>query len=188
MTESRRESSGLIGKIQTVLGPIPSESLGATMTHEHLLVDLSPPQKPPVEASRRGVFYAPLTMDLLGRINFGGHVNQDTSRLVDVDPAIGEAMIYRRAGGQTIVEATSIGIGRDPEGLRKVAIGTGLNIVMGASYYLASSHPPDMDARSEDDIVAEIVRDVVEGVGRTGIRSGAIGDASPSHPLTATSP
>src|SRR5262249_5754649 len=105
MTESRPDGSGLVGKVQTVLGPISSESLGVTMTHEHVLVDLSPLQKPPVEASKRGVFYAPLTMDLLGRINFGGHLNLDNSRLVDVDTAIAEAMIYHRAGGQTIVEA-----------------------------------------------------------------------------------
>ena len=125
MTESRHEGSGLVGKVQTVLGPVPSESLGITMTHEHLLVDLSPLVKPPVEASRRGLFYAPVSMELLGRINFGGQPNLDNSRLVDVETAISEAVLYRRAGGQTIVEATSIGIGRDPEGLRKVAIGTG---------------------------------------------------------------
>jgi phosphotriesterase-related protein len=184
MTETRREGAGLAGKIQTVLGPIPAEDLGITMTHEHLLVDLSPLLRPPVEASKRGVFHAPLTMELLGRINFGGQVNLDNSRLVDVETAIGEALHYRRAGGRTIVEATSIGIGRDPEGLRRIAIGTGLHIVMGASYYLASSHPADMESRSEDDIVAEIVRDVTEGVGGTGIRSGVIGEVGCSYPLT----
>jgi phosphotriesterase-related protein len=185
MTESRHEGLGLVGKVQTVLGPISSESLGVTMTHEHLLVDLSSLVKPPVEASKRGAFYAPVTIELLGRINFAGQPNLDNSRLVDVEAAIGEALHYRRAGGQTIVEATSIGIGRDPEGLRKVAIGTGLNIVMGASYYLASAHPADMESKSEDDIVAEIVRDITEGVGRSGIRSGVIGEVGCSWPLTA---
>ena len=78
-----REHPGqhLAGMIQTVLGPIPGERLGVTSTHEHLLVDLSGLQKVPVEASRRAKFYAPVTMDLLGSINFGGqttlfpHVN-----------------------------------------------------------------------------------------------------------------
>ena len=125
MTESRREGPGLVGKIQTVLGPIPSERLGVTTTHEHLLVDLSALQKPPVEASRRATFYAPVTMELLGSINFGGQTNLDNSRLLDVETAIAETLLYKRAGGDTIVEATSIGIGRDPEGLRQIAAGHG---------------------------------------------------------------
>jgi phosphotriesterase-related protein len=117
--------------IQTVLGPIPGDRLGVTSTHEHLLVDLSGLQKVPVEASRRAKFYAPVTMDLLGSINFGGQTNLDNSRLLDIETAIGETTLFRRAGGDTIVEATSIGIGRDPQGLRQIARATGLNIVMG---------------------------------------------------------
>jgi phosphotriesterase-related protein len=173
-----------IGKVQTVLGPVAAESLGVTMTHEHLLVDLSQILKPPVEASKRGAFYAPVTMELLGRLTYAGQPNLDNSRLLDVETAIAEALLYRRAGGGTIVEATSIGIGRDPEGLRQIALGTGLHIVMGGSFYLAASHPADLASRSEDDLVDEIVRDVVEGVGLTGIRSGIIGEVGCSWPLT----
>jgi phosphotriesterase-related protein len=184
MTDSRRDAE-LVGKVQTVLGPIPSESLGVTMTHEHLLVDLSPLQKPPVEASKRGAFYAPFSVELLGRINYGGQPNLDNSRLVDIETAICETMLYKRAGGTAIVEATSIGIGRDPEGLRQIARATGLHILMGGSYYVGPSHPPDLESRPEDDIAAEIVRDVVEGVGRSGIRTGVIGEVGCSWPLTA---
>lgn len=173
-----REHPGrhLAGMIQTVLGPIPGERLGVTSTHEHLLVDLSGLQKVPVEASRRAKFYAPVTMDLLGSINFGGQTNLDNSRLLDIETAIGETTLFRRAGGDSIVEATSIGIGRDPQGLRQIARATGLNIVMGASYYVAAAHPPDMDGRSEESLVDEIVRDIRDGVGQSGVRAGVIGE------------
>jgi phosphotriesterase-related protein len=107
----------LVGKVQTVLGPIPSDTLGVTMTHEHLLVDLSPLLPVPTEAGRRATFFAPLSIELLGALNYGGRVNLDHSRLLDVDTAIAETMHYRRAGGHAIVEATSVGIGRDPDGL-----------------------------------------------------------------------
>ena len=63
---SRRRSLDLVGKVQTVAGPIPSERLGVTMTHEHLLSDFSGVQKVPAEASRKAKYDAPVTMDLLG--------------------------------------------------------------------------------------------------------------------------
>ena len=173
-----------VGMIQTVLGNVPADRLGVTSTHEHLLVDLSGLQKAPVEASRRAKFYAPVTMDLLGSINYGGQTNLDNSRLLDVETAIGETTLFKRAGGDTIVEATSIGIGRDPEGLRQIARATGLNIVMGASYYVGASHPPDMDARSEESIADEIVRDIRDGAGNSGVRAGVIGEVGCSWPLT----
>ena len=181
-----REHPGqhLAGMIQTVLGPIASDRLGVTSTHEHLLADLSALQKVPVEASRRAKFYAPVTMDLLGSINFGGQTNLDNSRLLDIETAIGETTLFQRAGGDTIVEATSIGIGRDPQGLRQIARATGLNIVMGASYYVGAAHPADMDARSEESIADEIVRDIRDGVGQSGVRAGVIGEVGCSWPLT----
>jgi phosphotriesterase-related protein len=181
-----REHPGghLAGMIQTVLGPIPGDRLGVTSTHEHLLVDLSGLQKVPLEASRRARFYAPVTMDLLGSINFGGQTNLDNSRLLDIETAIGETTLFKRAGGDTIVEATSIGIGRDPQGLRQIARATGLNIVMGASYYVGAAHPADMDARSEESIVEEIVRDIRDGIGQSGVRAGVIGEVGCSWPLT----
>jgi phosphotriesterase-related protein len=180
----KHRNTSLVGRVQTVLGPIPAERLGVTTTHEHLLVDLSGLQKPPVEASRRAKFYAPVTMELLGSFNYGGQTNLDNSRLLDVETAIGEALLFKRAGGDTIVEATSLGIGRDPEGLRQVARATGLNVVMGASYYVGASHPADMDTQSEDAIVDEIVRDILDGVGHSGVRAGVIGEVGCSWPLT----
>lgn len=178
-------STGLTGTVQTVLGPIAADSLGATTTHEHLLVDLSGLQPLPVEASRRATFFAPVTMELLSKINYGGHRSLDNSRLLDVDTAIGEALLFKRAGGDTIVDATSIGIGRDPDGLRQIARATGLHVVMGASHYVGAAHPRDMDTRSEDAIASEIVRDIAVGVGDTGVRAGIIGEVGCSWPLTA---
>jgi phosphotriesterase-related protein len=175
----------LAGKVQTVTGPIPGQHLGITMTHEHLLSDFSTVQRVPAEASRRAKYYAPITMDLLGSLNYDGLPNLDNLRLVDVETAINEALLFKRAGGDAIVEATSCGIARDPVGLREIARATGLNIVMGSSYYLNATHPHDMDAKSEDDIVDEIVADILDGVGQTGVRSGVIGEIGCSWPLTA---
>ena len=65
---------------------------------------------------------------------------------------------------------------RDPLGLRRVSHATGLNIVMGAGWYVKEYHPEDMDRRTVEDLADEIIRDVTVGVGETGIRSEIIGE------------
>jgi phosphotriesterase-related protein len=56
---------------------------------------------------------------------------------------------------------------------------------MGSGYYAASSHPPDMDTRSEDSITREIIADITVGVADTGVRSGIVGEIGCSWPWTA---
>ena len=47
---------------------------------------------------------------------------------------------------------------------------------MGTGYYQRVYHPDDMDDRTVEDLTSAIVRDVVVGVGDTGIRSGIVGE------------
>ena len=64
-----------------------------------------------------------------------------------------------------------------------VSNATGVNIVMGASHYVNTHHPPGMDDLTEDDIVDLIVGDITEGAQGTGIRSGIIGEVGCAWPL-----
>ena len=164
------------GKIQTVLGLIEPESLGITMTHEHLLIDLTNYFEAPAEASQRGYIHRPVTIDILSDIRRVWKYNIDNLQLLDEQAAIEEVLKYKYAGGNAIVDATSIGIGRDPLALARISRATGLNVIMGASYYVPSSHPPDMGDRTESEIANEIISDLTVGVGETGIRSGVIGE------------
>ena len=56
------------GKVQTVLGLINPQELGATVTHEHLLVDLMCYFYEPEEASKRSFIERPFTMDVRGEL------------------------------------------------------------------------------------------------------------------------
>ena len=76
---------------------------------------------------------------MLGRIRYYGAQNADDTRLFDVPTAIEEVMRYRQNGGDSIVDATRIGIAGDPVGLFQISRATGVNIIMGASYYVAAS-------------------------------------------------
>ncbi len=180
----RSETSG---KVQTVLGPIEPDSLGITHTHEHLLIDMGCYHETPDEASERAWIDAPVTMDRLGGLFRRVPTNLSAGKLLDVDTAIEELSRYRFAGGNSVVDATSIGVGRDPLALARISRATGINVVMGSSYYVPISYPADMDQRSEQSIADEIIRDVTVGVGDTRIRSGVIGEIGnfwPTNPTT----
>ena len=173
-----------VGLVQTVLGAIQPDDLGVTLTHEHLLIDLAFHREPPSEASLREIYYRPVTLETVGYLKHYGYANRDDGQLLDIQTAIEEIGLYKQHGGGSVVDATSIGIARDPVGLSRIARATGLNIIMGSSYYVGSSHPEDMSERTEDEIFEKIVEDVTVGVDGTGIRSGIIGEVGCNFPLS----
>ena len=171
------------GRAQTVLGLVAPEALGLTLPHEHLFVDLrflyrEPPAGSPGHPRER------IELSNLYEINYDWFSSRENLRLADEATAIEEAAIFRRDGGQTLVDPTTAGIGRDPLALQRVARATGLHVVMGAGYYTEPTHPPGLAAAAEDALVREIVRDVVDGVGHTGVRAGLIGEIGCSWPWT----
>ena len=172
------------GLVQTVLGTVPPEVLGPTMTHEHLLIDFTPMLQPLPEATVQQMAGAPVTLENLSWVRHNHYSNQDNLLLGDEDTAITEALLYKRLGGSTIVDATTIGIGRDPLGLARIARATGLNIIAGAGYYVDTTHPDGMDAMTEADIATQIAQEIQTGIGDTGVRAGVIGEIGCSWPLT----
>ena len=184
MRTGRMRVSELKGKVQTVTGPIDPGELGVTLMHEHLLIDLECYFQAPDAASERAWVNAPLTMERLGGVGARVAYNLDNLKLLDEGAAVEEASRFRYAGGGTLVDVTSRGIARDPLALARISRATGLNVVMGASYYVPFAHPLNMDSKSEDEIAEEIVHDVTVGVGETGIRSGIIGEVGNFHPLS----
>lgn len=177
----------LIGKAQTVLGAISPERLGVILPHEHLFCDLSTYLLAlglePTEATAKRIFHLPFTLENLWCLPFDAR-NLDNGRLQDEEIAIREASFFKRAGGDTIVDLTNLGTGRDPLAVAHVSQATGLNIIMGSGYYCAATHPADMDSKTDEDICAEIVGEVTEGVADTRIRAGIIGEIGCSWPLT----
>ena len=171
------------GQVQTVLGPLSPENLGPTTTHEHILIDFSCMFHPPAEASERQMAYAPVTMENLGWIRYDPFGNLDNLQVLNEEEAIAEVERYGRFGGGTMVDATTIGIGRDPLALTRISRATGVNVVMGAGYYVGVTHPDDLDDMTVDDVARQIVAEVKDGVGDTGVRSGIIGELGCTWPL-----
>ena len=170
--------------IQTVLGRIKPEDLGITTTHEHLFIDFKAMLIEPKESTELFKAYESIRLDNLGWIRRNWTSNLDNLLISDEEITITEASKYKRAGGGTIVDATSIGIGRDPLALARVSRATNINVVMGTSYYVDKSHPKNMDEIKESTITQMIIDDITHGVGDTNIKAGIIGEIGCSWPLT----
>ena len=171
------------GKIQTVLGLIDPQDLGLTMTHEHLLIDFSVMFNPTPDVTTQRMAHAPVSMENLGWIRQYCYSNLDNLLVLDEDTAIEEATLYQRHGGGAIVDATTIGIGRDPLALARISRGAGVHVVMGAGYYVDAAQPNQINQKDENDIFQEITKDIQIGVGNTGIKAGIIGEIGCTWPL-----
>lgn len=145
-----------MGYVQTVLGPVDPAALGATLPHEHTQIALWH-----IEARWD---YWQLTRD---------------AELIATELAA-----FRAEGGGTIVDLTVAGVGRDPAWLVEVARTTGLHVVMGCGWYRTAYYPPDLlvDRRSVDSLADELVREITDGVGESGVRPGIIGEIGTDKP------
>jgi phosphotriesterase-related protein len=102
---------------------------------------------------------------------------RDAGLLRDEALAIEEVQAFAALGGRTIVDVTSVGLGRNPRGLAAVARATGVNVVMGSGFYRHPYLDRDWFDRHDASAIAEvIVRDLSEGVDGTGVRAGIIGE------------
>src|SRR3972149_5529503 len=98
------------GRIITVTGEIPAESLGATLAHEHLYCDISP------------------------------HSGKADNVVTDAPLITRELAPMLRAGGRSVIEVTTVGIGRDPVKLREIASASGVQVVSGVAFYQESTY------------------------------------------------
>jgi predicted metal-dependent phosphotriesterase family hydrolase len=145
-----------VAYVQTVLGRIDPSDLGVTLPHEHTQCAL-------------------------------WHIENrwDYWQLTRDEPVIvAELERFREAGGRSLVDLTLPGIGRDPLWLKGIAEASGLNVVMGCGWYRTAYYPPEVriDRRSADDLADELVREIGEGVGDSGVRPGIIGEIGTDKP------
>jgi predicted metal-dependent phosphotriesterase family hydrolase len=138
--------------IQTVTGPVPAASLGFILPHEHVGI---------------GGFssHARDPWDLWAVMN-------------DEDLLADELLEYQAVGGTCLVDMSNVGLGRDPERLRRLSEKTRVPIVMGSGWYRGSKGTPEsfLERRNANELADEIIKEFREGVGATGIRPGVIGE------------
>lgn len=171
------------GIVRTVLGDIPAASLGRTLIHEHLISSLAAywtPEAAPALASAR------VSLTTLSQVRLHAFSVRDNLVLDDIDGAVRELGEFRSAGGASVVDVTSLGIGRDIRATEMVARRSGVNVIAGCGYYIRPTHPRGLEDRTEVSISAELVEEITVGIAGTGIRAGVLGElgvaAYPMHP------
>lgn len=168
------------GFAQTVLGRVDARDLGHVQMHEHLLIDLWRGVPTGTPEAIRDRYLAPL--EARNYYWSRRYHSRDDLQLTDIDIAIAELSAYRATGGRTIVDVTSLGLGRNPQALAEISRASGVHIVMGCGYYYADYHPRPIGEADLDDIRDEIIADLTVGCGDTGIRAGIIGEIGLSWP------
>ncbi len=134
--------------INSVLGPIESKDLGFTLMHEHILVAFA------------GIYQN--YPEFLGD-NLMEHVVSDLKTA-------------KEGGVDTIVDATTLDLGRDVNLLAEASRLSGINIVAISGWWL--DIPRFLAAVSADQLAEVFVREVEEGIAGTNIKAGILKSAS----------
>jgi phosphotriesterase-related protein len=135
--------------IQTVTGRARPEELGITLVHEHLLIG-----------------YPGWFMDALaGPFDRARALSRAVDRLVEL----------RDHGVTTFVDPCPMDLGRDVEFMAEAATRSGMRIVCATGAYKENEGLTyTFGALSAEDIEAIYVKELTEGIGRTGIRAGFV--------------
>ena len=123
--------------IRTVLGDISQQELGLTYSHEHLWTN------PPLWQPDRDL------------------------ELSDYFASIGELNIFKKVGGKTLVEASTLDYGRDAKKLVGMSKDTGVNIVATTGFNKYMYYPSWAKVSSLDDFTNRFVIDITQGMDGT---------------------
>ncbi len=165
--------------IQTVCGKISPDALGATLMHEHVLVDIRPPTMRNVaQIGKKITLENRFTCDY-GEVWAPGNYVLDKQNI-----AISELEKMYLAGGKSIVELSCGGLNPNPAGLKKVSQKSNTNIIMGCGYYVEEYLDTKLHNYSEDDFTQEIISQIQIGAWGTDIKAGIIGEIGCQSPWT----
>jgi len=134
--------------INSVLGPVDSKNLGFALMHEHVL------------SAFAGIYQN--YPEFLGE-DLLEHVASDLKKV-------------KEGGVDTIVDATTIDLGRDMDLLTEAARRGGINIIATSGWWL--DIPPFLAGLSADQLAKVFVREVEEGIAGTNIKAGVLKSAS----------
>ena len=153
-------SSKASGNIMTVNGLIPSEKMGFTLAHEHVMVDFIGAS----DASK-------------SRYNVDDVVNVASPFLKDI----------KERGVQTFIDCTPAYVGRDVTVLKRLADYTGMNLITTTGYYGAVKEkfvPMHAFTESAQQLANRWVNEWKNGIEGTNIRPGLIKTSTDKGPLT----
>ena len=169
--------------LQTVAGETAAGDVNLICVHEHLLLDMSHEALEPEEDKER--FYGDIRIADLGRLRRNPYEMRTNLVLDSVEDAVRELSYLKEYGCDLLVDVTSVGLGRDAEGLRQISRQSGIRIVAGCGLFVHDSRVEDYASFSEEKIADWMLAEIEHGIGDTGIRPGVIGEIGTSARIEA---
>lgn len=131
--------------VETALGPVDTADLGFTLSHEHII-----------------------SGDLAVRHNWP-HVIDVEKEIVDARARLDEVWDL---GVRTMVDLTTVDLGRDASIIRRVAEGTKMQIIVATGVH---RRPPRyFERRVPEPVVELFVMDIEQGIADSGVKAGCI--------------
>jgi phosphotriesterase-related protein len=152
--------------VETVKGPVEVDNLGPTLMHEHVFV---------------------LSTEHVHNYGDGSWWDEE-ARVAD---AVAKLNAVRAKGITTIVDPTVWGLGRYIPRIQRIAARVELNIIVATGLYVYEELPhqyayrgPGLLLDMPEPMVADFTRDIVEGIGSTGVRAAFLKCCVEAHGLT----
>jgi phosphotriesterase-related protein len=150
MREQDGSSVTSTGRIVTVRGAIEPATLGATLSHDHVLIDA---------------------------YRMYGEASGDYAWIIDdEDVAVAELAAFREAGGGAVCDPTNVGLGRNPPALRRISERSGVHIVMGTGWYRERVYPPEISGELANALADRLIQDLTVGADGSDVRAGFVGE------------
>jgi phosphotriesterase-related protein len=175
----------LSGLVQTVLGPVAPETLGVTLPHEHILSTLEAYLEEPRNDAEARLLDEPLTAANLPAVRTEPYRSRENLRFDNEELAVRELLLFRDAGGSTVVDQTLPDIGRDLAGLVRISRRSGLHIVAGCGFYLEETHSAAVAESTLEELAERLVAELTADAAAGGIPCGVLGEIGLSSPMTA---
>jgi phosphotriesterase-related protein len=171
--------------LRTVNGDLPLDSMGITLSHEHVLVDGSQWMVDPITENDRQLSSKSPAMEDMWWLRQWPNTSRTNYLLDDFDLSVQELGFFAELGGSTVIDMTcSATMGREIEKLKKISKDTGINIVAGCGHYVEASHSRQVAMSDANELADVLINEIRIGVDGTEIRAGVIGEIGVSHPIT----
>ncbi|MCU1429953.1 MAG: phosphotriesterase [Actinomycetia bacterium] len=153
--------------VETARGPVPLSALGTTLMHEHVFIT------------------SPEVMQ-----NWPDYPEgfEEDERVRD---AVAQLQRAKASGIDTIVDCTVIGLGRYVPRVQRVAAAVDVNIIVSTGVYTYNDVPmyfyfrgPGTHLAGPETMTEFFVKDITQGIGRTGVKAAILKCATDSPGLT----
>ncbi|MBS0644939.1 MAG: hypothetical protein U1E70_17045 [Acetobacteraceae bacterium] len=146
-------------QVQTVTGPIGLDQLGRTLMHEHLFIAFSGAEFDPTAVFDRPAFVA-----------------EAVKRL---------KQLREEHGVKSFLDPCPIELGRDAALMKEIAEKSEMQVICTTGFYFEEMGLPIYwRARTEQEIADLYISEITHGIGKTGVKAGAIKVAT-GKPITA---